>query len=51
MSDEEKIEEIYQEMIQSVQNDRMKPISKNLKNLFKKIAGEKVNGHKNKKWF
>ena len=51
MFDEEKVEEIYQEMIQSIQNDRMKPIRENLKNLFKKIANEKVNGYKNKDWF
>ena len=51
MPDKEKTEEIYEEMIQSIQNDRMMPISENLKNLFKKIADEKVNEHKNKKWF
>ena len=51
MPNGEKTEEIYEEMIQIIQDNRMKPVSKNLENLLKKIANEKVNGYKNGKWF
>ena len=52
MLDEEKAEEIYQDMMEVCKNDRMRPISEELKNLLKKIVSEKVRkSGKNRKWF